>query len=222
MAHGTGEGQLLLSREFPARSKLSRAPCRLGHPVPFSDAFPRHTHFCSWAGGEASPCLTALGRCVPARTAPEHRPVPETSGRDQTAQAPGGFARAPGLQRAAVLNTPLLCDEKASHLHVNPQTDMSLSGHAACFLKGRRTQNPGLPPNCSPRLVETMLALGYLTGKPSLHPREWTESVQASQGLVPSSQDDGRHFGSNTQNQSCLAAETSPSVLPRGHQSHPG
>lgn len=47
-----------------------------------------------------------------ADTAPEHRPVPETSGRDQTAQAPGGFNRAPGLQRAAVLDTPLPCDER--------------------------------------------------------------------------------------------------------------
>lgn len=105
-AHGTGEGQLLLSHEFPPRSKLSRIPCQLGHPVPFTDAFPRPTHFCSWVGGEASLCLTALGRCVPAHTAPEHRPVPETSGRDQTAQAPGGSDRAPGLQRAAV-PTPL-------------------------------------------------------------------------------------------------------------------
>lgn len=63
-------------------------------------------------GAEASLCLTALGRCVPAHTAPEHRPVPETSGRDQTAQAPGGFDRAPGLQRAAVRDTPLPCDER--------------------------------------------------------------------------------------------------------------
>ena len=103
----------------------------------------------------------------------------------------------------------------------SPNRNVSLRSHSLFFLKAEGLKNPGLHPNCSPRLVEMMLALGCQSGSPA-YPREWTQSAQASRGPVPSSQDDGTYFGSKTQNQSCLAAETSASVLPRGLPSHPG